>query len=70
MSPECTAGPPREQQWSCRLDGDPYAVVTARALTTGVLLGWNADLVEDVILAPANWSPTPWRTAPPPSPSP
>ncbi|MEV5709516.1 ATP-binding protein [Actinoallomurus sp. NPDC052274] len=50
MSPECTAGPSREQQWSCRLDGDPYAVVTARSLATAVLLGWNADLVEDVFL--------------------
>ncbi|MCO5994893.1 ATP-binding protein [Actinoallomurus rhizosphaericola] len=50
MSPECTADPSREQQWSCRLDGDPYAVVTARSLATAVLLGWNADLVEDVVL--------------------
>ncbi|MCO5973448.1 ATP-binding protein [Actinoallomurus soli] len=50
MSPECTADPSREQQWSCRLDGAPYAVVTARSLATAVLLGWNADLVEDVVL--------------------
>lgn len=50
MSPECTGGSSREQQWSCRLDGDPYAVVTARALATAVLLGWGADLVEDVVL--------------------
>ncbi|MFL6052245.1 MAG: ATP-binding protein [Actinoallomurus sp.] len=50
MSPDRTAGTPREQQWSCCLDGDPQAVVTARALATAVLLGWDADLVEDAVL--------------------
>ncbi|WP_329259552.1 ATP-binding protein [Actinoallomurus sp. NBC_01490] len=50
MSPECTTGPSREQQWSCRLDRDPYAVVTARSLATAVLLGWDSGLVEDVVL--------------------
>ncbi|MEV5752628.1 ATP-binding protein [Actinoallomurus sp. NPDC052308] len=50
MSPNCSGSTPCEKQWSCRLDGDPYAVVTARALAAAVLLGWDADLVEDVVL--------------------
>ncbi|WP_433182021.1 ATP-binding protein [Actinoallomurus sp. CA-150999] len=50
MSPDRSTSASHEQQWSCRLDGDPQAVVTARALTTAVLLGWDADLVEDAVL--------------------
>ena len=42
--------PPEQRQWSHRLDGDPQAVVTARALTTAILLGWDTDLVEDAVL--------------------
>ena len=45
-----TPAPPGRRRWSRRLDGDPHAVATARALTTAVLLGWDADLVEDAVL--------------------
>ncbi|GAA4636489.1 ATP-binding protein [Actinoallomurus vinaceus] len=50
MCPERATRTPSGRHRSCRLDGDPQAVVTARALTTAVLLGWNADLVEDAVL--------------------
>lgn len=51
MSPDLDVqAPPDQRQCSHRLDGDPHAVVTARALTTAVLLGWDADLAEDAVL--------------------
>ncbi|GAA0322375.1 ATP-binding protein [Actinoallomurus spadix] len=39
-----------QRQWFCRLDEDPAAVITARALVGTVLAGWDADLVEDAVL--------------------
>ncbi|GAA4617590.1 hypothetical protein GCM10023195_78600 [Actinoallomurus liliacearum] len=45
-----TQVPYEQRQWVCRLDQDPEAVITARALTGTVLAGWDADLVEDAIL--------------------
>ncbi|MEV5750220.1 ATP-binding protein [Actinoallomurus sp. NPDC052308] len=51
MHAENDTRPPYEQrQWFCRLDEDPAAVVTARALVGTVLAGWDAELVEDAVL--------------------
>ena len=45
-----TQAPYEQRQWFCRLDEDPAAVITARALVGTVLAGWDTDLVEDAIL--------------------
>ncbi len=51
MSAENDVQAPYEQrQWSCRLDGNPTAVVTARAMVGTVLAGWDTDLAEDAVL--------------------
>ncbi|GAA4635703.1 hypothetical protein GCM10023196_082230 [Actinoallomurus vinaceus] len=39
-----------QRQWSCRLDEDPAAVITARALVGTVLTGRHTDLVDDAVL--------------------
>jgi anti-sigma regulatory factor (Ser/Thr protein kinase) len=45
-----THTPYEQRQWFCRLDEDPAAVITARALVGTVLAGWDTDLVEDAVL--------------------
>ncbi|MEV0406465.1 ATP-binding protein [Actinoallomurus sp. NPDC050550] len=45
-----TQTPNGQRQWSCRLDEDPAAVITARTLVATVLTSWDTDLIEDAIL--------------------
>jgi hypothetical protein len=47
-NPTCT--PAGQRTWSCRLDEDPQAVITARALAGTVLTGRDPALAEDAVL--------------------